>query len=102
MGIPNIGAIRKINGAIAQVKIVGCCSCKQPLWELHNVESRNYHLTKKVSIGTVPAWSEYWSKDGKTPLRVDCPYCHEEYFKVLTGPDGYTVPKMWLIGIDDV
>lgn len=96
--LPDMKLLKRIRGAMTEVKTVLCCHCKAPLWELHNVG--NYHTTRKVSLGQTPAWSEFWSKDGKTPLKLECPYCSEHYFKVIKHGDTI-VPKLHVLELDE-
>jgi hypothetical protein len=96
MAIPNIREARKIAlGGLVNTYTIACVHCRKPLWKVSDLAKYGTRWSKKIeSYDGVPPYSEFWDKDQKTALKVDCPRCHEPYFKVLTGPNGIKVPKV--------
>jgi hypothetical protein len=101
MGIPNI---RRAKQALAlKDKTTICCiNCKKPLWELFDIHQYGTKTgAKKVSLCGYQ-WSDFWENDNKTPKRVDCPFCHENYLGAIQGPNGTVFPNFRILEIDGI
>jgi hypothetical protein len=71
-----------------------CIDCGKPLWRiLLKGRYGTKYAADKIPFPGVPPYEEYWDKTGLKPLRVDCPFCGEPYFKAIKGPQGSLFPK---------
>jgi hypothetical protein len=100
----SIPSLRQAKQALAlKDRTTVCCqSCKKPLWELSDIHQYGTKTGahKKSLCGS--EWSDYWEKDNRTPKRIDCPYCHEDYLGAIQGPNETLFPKFWILEIDGV
>ena len=99
MRIPSLKRGRQAM-ALKDSVTVCCINCKTPLWRLSDLHQYGTKTgAVKESIGGTPVWSDYWEKDGRTPKRMDCPFCHEHYLKAIQVGE-LTFPKFWIAEID--
>lgn len=99
--IPNLRQARQALELKNKVT-VGCRHCHKSLWELTDIHQYGTKTgaSKKSLCGY--AWSDYWEKDNKTPKRIDCPFCHEEYFGAIQGPNETKFPNFWIKELNSV
>jgi hypothetical protein len=97
--IPNIKAARKA-AALAvnpNTVTVACKACRTPLW---TIEIKGTYGTKTIADKTpfpgIPEWSEYWEKDGRTPKKMSCPVCGDNFYDAIKA-EGHIFPRLFVL-----
>ena len=78
--------------------IVGCKSCKKPLWNviIKDAVSREAETT---AFPGVPEYKEVWSEDNMKDITKfpACWHCDKSWMDVITGPGGTLFPKPYIL-----
>lgn len=93
--IPNIKEAQKQSRGVPKAVLMCCVKCKKPLWRVSDFVryGTRWGATKEPFPG-VGSYDEYWAKDQKTALKVDCPFCGKHYFDVLVAGE-VKIPKVY-------
>ncbi len=100
MIVPNIKSMKdKAAFALSSKRTVCCIECRAELWTIEDIHQYGTKHGAKITSECGQEWSDYWEKGNKTPKRLDCPICHENYLKAISVGD-QVYPKMLLKAIN--
>lgn len=94
----NLKDVKFAEDAVNDGVIVGCKSCKKPLWKVKILDPVKRTADIKTYDG-VPSYDSVWSEENMKDISKfpQCPHCGKSWIDAITGPGGTLFPKPYIL-----